>query len=322
MSNASGIFIFTKDRPEVFKSTLNFINKNEKHIYVIDDSVLSVNQLDNKKASNEHHLHYLGKSEFNQFISQHKIKLSDYSFLLREPGNIEWNLGYMRNFALVYATSLKLSKALFIDDDITVTDIQVIDRLFELTDRYMFAGAHISGMLDDSILGHVATAMEMPNERMLSGGCLAFNVNKVNHYFLNNYNEDWIWLYLQFATKSYIQTGEVFQAISEPLKSYRENGVFQEFGERALEGVMVSCHLNDLNLLISGEFWINTIRERIKYLQELRSIAIKLSKNEFVTIIEFIETQTKGYDAPTMCQVFENYFLKLESFKKLTDSLP
>lgn len=321
MNNKLGVFLFTKDRPAVFGQTLKNIMRANHRIFIIDDSLHKSNQTKNEEITNKNGCSYLGIKAFQDFMSSYKLDPDIASFLLNRPGVPEWNLGYMRNFALLYAKSLKLEIILFMDDDITVTDKNLINELFGLTNLYHFTGAHISGMVDDSILGHIATALNKPSERTLSGGFMAFCPTKVQHYFLNFYNEDWIWLFLHYAPNDSIQTGEVFQAISDPLKSYKRNGVFQEFGERLLEAVMVSCHQGEHALLASEDFWSSIVKERNNYLTELRADAARLGRHDFIMVIDFIEKKANDIDAKILHHIFQNYFLNLRSFEQIYQSL-
>src|ERR1035437_8572337 len=239
MTTKEAIFIFTKDRPETLNKTLDSIQHVQYTKFVIDDSVKPENLKSVSQICNEYpNCIYLGKMEFNQFTSSQGIDFPKFDFLLREVGSMEWNLGYARNFALLYSKYLGLEKVLFTDDDIQVPYLKLIEELFQSINNYQFVGANILGLVDDSALGHIATDLGINNERMLSGGFMVFNPNKIEHFFLNNYNEDWIWLFLQLKEKEYLQTGEVFQELTNPLTSYKTKVIFQEFGEIALDGIL------------------------------------------------------------------------------------
>lgn len=321
MIDNTGIFIFTRDRPETLRLTLLSIASVNHSIFLIDDSIEEGNQLINQKFSREYHCTYLGKKEFAHFTKANQIDLEVYSFMLREPGKIEWSLGYARNFALIYAKSKKLEKVLYTDDDIQVPDINVIESLFEAINDYAFVGAHISGLVDDSALGHIATDLGIINERMLSGGFLVFNPYTIECNFLNNYNEDWIWLFLQLKEKKFLQTEKVFQAISDPHEKYERKIMFQEFGEILLDGILDLFPNGSYDSLQSPVFWERMLAERKEYLALLHETALKMRKEKYVPIIDHVQSNSQNFNPSLFSNLFEKYFADRTLFKRLFESL-
>lgn len=322
MSHNTAIFIFTKDRPHILAKTLNSISCVSHQKYVIDDSLLSANQdsvLKICKTFKE--TIYIGKQYFNEFIIEKNINLLRFSFLLREPGNADWNLGYIRNLALIVSKSLGLESVLFMDDDIEVENIELIDTLFSSLKHYRFSGANIKGLIDDSILGHTATDLGIENERMLSGGFMAFNPNKIEHFFLNNYNEDWIWLFLQLKDKAYLQFGEVYQELSNPLKNYKDRIKFQEFGEIALDGILDLYEKGNYKSLQQISFWKRMVQERLEYLEMLIEKGMGHHKEDYVEIISWVKYNSRNFTAELFCNLYQEYFRNQVVFLNLYNSL-
>ncbi len=307
--STESIFIFTKDRPVTLSKTLASIKSVSYSKFVIDDSICFKNQVSVSKLCKEYtNCNYLGKEQFKYFVSENEIEFPKFNFLLREVGNTEWNLGYARNFALLYSKSIHADKVLFIDDDIRVPTPKLISHLFQSTKHFQFAGANITGLTDDSVLGHIANDLGVFNERMLSGGFMAFNPNTIEQYFLNNYNEDWIWLYLQLRGKDYLQTGEVFQEYSNPLANYQTKIIFQEYGEIALDGILDLFKVGSYDSLIELSFWQRMLEEREEYLNILSENAKERNKSEYIKIIDWIKTHSRDLKAETFASLFEKYF--------------
>lgn len=318
----SAIFVFTKDRPETLNKTLNSIQHTPYRKYVIDDSVRQPNQKAVLQLCNDSlNCIYLGKEEFHQFITKYGIDLQKFDFLLRLIGNTEWNLGYARNFALLYSKSLGLEKVLFTDDDIQVPNLNLIEELFLSKNDYQFVGAHILGLVDDSVLGHIATDVGIMNERMLSGGFMVFNPFEIDHFFFNNYNEDWIWLFLQLKEKKYLQTGEVFQALSNPLENYKNKIVFQEFGEIILDGILDLYPDGLFENLLSLDFWQRILIERNEYLFNLEERAIAIKNQDYLKIIQYVNSNSINFKAIIFANLFEKYFSNRSVFNTLFNSL-
>jgi glycosyltransferase involved in cell wall biosynthesis len=127
MPTTEAIFIFTKDRPETLSKTLESIQPTQYKKFVIDDSVSVANQATVLNLCKKYpDCYYLGKSEFQKFVSDCNIQFPEFSFLLRELGSTEWNLGYARNFAMMYSKAEHFEKVLFTDDDIQVPNLNLI----------------------------------------------------------------------------------------------------------------------------------------------------------------------------------------------------
>lgn len=322
MTNQPAIFIFTKDRPNTLNKTLTSIIDIEFTKYIVDDSTTSTNQeLVSNLCATQSNCFYLGIPEFNNFIILNNIDFPRYAFLLRTMGQKDWNLGYVRNFALLYAKSINRDRVLFMDDDIQVMNSDLISKLFYSLEEYTFAGANIEGLVDDSALGHIATDLEIINERMLSGGFMVFNPEKIDQFFLNNYNEDWIWLFLQLKNKEYLQIGKVLQELNDPLLNYKTKILFQEFGEIALDGILDLYQTGHYDLLCDLLFWERLVKERKEYLNLLTLKAIKRDKKKYVEIIQWVQSNTTNFNAELFCQLFRSYFRNLEVFKKLFNTL-
>lgn len=275
MPNKKTIFIFTKDRIKTLNKTLHAIRNVPYEKYILDDS----ERLQNQQrvlalCTNYPKCTYLGKLEYEKFTSSQHIDFPKFDFLLREIGCTEWNLGYARNFALLYAKYLGSDKVLFMDDDIEVRSISLIDELFNLLNQYKFVGAKICQMTDHSILEYIAIDLGIKNPIMLSGGFMAFNPETINHYFLNIYNEDWIWLHFQLKNETYFQTGCVFQSSTNPFFKYKQRILFQEFGEIAIDGLLELFNGGSYDLLTEFAFWERIVKMREEFLNELLKKAI------------------------------------------------
>lgn len=315
------IIIFTKDRPETLRKTLLSIKSLSYSKYVIDDSVSLDNQIKvSALCNNNYNCNYLGIAEFKKFVLKYNIQFPIFDFLLRELGNINWNLGYARNFALLYSKSICADKVLFMDDDIHVYNPYLINDLFTSINDFLFVGANISGLVDDSVLGHIATDLGIFNERMLSGGFMVFKPNKISHFFLNNYNEDWIWLFLHLKGEKYLQKGEVLQELSNPLDNYQDKMVFQELGEIALDGIMNLFKEETNDDLINLLFWKRMISEREDYLDLLSKKAKEQNRMEYIEIIEWTKKGNSSFAAEFFLDLFENYFSQMRFFKSLYNS--
>ncbi len=309
-NNSAAIFIFTKDRPYSLKRTLNSIKCLQIEKYIFDDSYYKINHIKNQKIiSIIRNASYIGKDEFDNFTMQNKFDVSDHASLLRRVGYKEWNLGYVRNFALLFAKYLCIDEVLFMDDDIELIETNLVYDSFSMLRSYDFVGAHIIGMIDDSIIGYISKELDFDeNNRMLSGGFLVFNPLEINIPFTNFYNEDWIWLYLQSKDKTFLKNGEVIQALYNPFINYNDRVIFQEFGEIIIDGIIKIYKNDTVNQLMDEYFWEVVLNERIEYLKELHSLSKKRNKRLFFEIINWVLVNFSQFYSGLFSNVFKTFF--------------
>ncbi|MEO6832670.1 MAG: hypothetical protein ABI378_09385 [Chitinophagaceae bacterium] len=315
----TAIFIFTKDRPQILWPTLDAVLTTNHSIFLVDDSNKVEHQYTNagfcELAANSH---YLGQQAFENLIASIYGRWSRYpTDIFRNLGHPEWNLGYARNFALQYAKSCDFSRVLFIDDDI-IPSVKTVDEVFEALHDYDFAGANITGLTDDSIVGHVTSALNMPQGRMLSGGFLSFKPKKTNFMFLNCYNEDWIWLCLELCNKKCVRKGEVHQQLADPFDGCESKIAFQEFGEVVFDGVSTLGLANNCDLLATESYWQPIITERIGYLNDLEMLAASAHELRYQSILHEAKSVATSLSAKSFAALFENYITSLRSLCSLT----
>ncbi len=318
MDSNSGIFIFTRDRPSTLEATLMHLGHTDGTIFIVDDSEHYHNQKSVESISKNHRTVYLGQKDFTVFIDEHNIDSNRFSFLLRNLGNQEWNLGYARNFALLYSKALGLDCVLFMDDDIRSTTKGLIYELFDALNCYRFTGANITGLVDDSILGHIATSVNITNDRMLSGGFMAFKPSQIEDFFLNIYNEDWIWLFLQLKREKYLQEGDAIQNICNIIDNYQFKVLFQEKGEVVLDGILDLLDADSFNELEDDAFWDRIIEERKDYIKLLNE---KSKNEEYLNVILYVQNNFLEYNSKFYSNLFREYFANNVLFKTLYNSL-
>lgn len=306
--STGAIFVFTKNRALLLERLLRQLAEYEYPIYVIDDSSLEDQRHQNQLTiSRNRHFFYCGLEQQGIHLQQWR-SLNLPANTIKILGDGQWNLGFARNYALLIAASKKIQYVLFLDDDLLFLDDRQIKQQFSLLDTFDFVGATISGMPDNSIVGHMASALGISGEYTLSGGCLAFRLASADHFFLNNYNEDWIWLYLSRQGCRMTEHGVVLQESFDPFCDFEEKVLFQEFGELVVDGLQEEEIKNNPIHLCATSFWERIIAERMQYLSELQERA-KITQNKlFVKVLSWLFSKYPKTDAEEMASFFQNYF--------------
>jgi hypothetical protein len=144
--------------------------------------------------------------------------------------------GLKRNLGLLLARSNGWERIVFIDDDIIVPNPDDLRRAAALTDRYDVVGLHNIGFPDNSVVFHARRHVHDEQGTFIGGGAMALSPNRVNTFFPEIYNEDWLFLIdddrlLSVATIGYV-TQEAYDPYDDPGRADRE-----EFGDCLAEGL-------------------------------------------------------------------------------------
>ena len=262
------MFVLSKNRPQTLLMTLASLKHIDAQRVIVDDSPSLKVQSNVKKITVENGGDYHGQSEQLRLMDKLGFPLSSEFF--RPLGNSQWDTGYVRNYVLLLAASLRCDKAMFVDDDIIMREPGLYSRLNRSLSKYDFVGSRATGLIDDSVLGHLQRAMGDTVGEYVSAGFLAFKPPSVRYPFLNSYNEDWIWLYLHSRASKIARLGVVYHVPTRPPKGFLQEATFQEMGELIVTGVEVAVR-DDVYESTLGDvrFWERISKVRIHEIEEM-----------------------------------------------------
>jgi glycosyltransferase involved in cell wall biosynthesis len=303
------IVLITKDRPATLVKTLAQLEKTDINTVIIDDSTSTETGsiiLDKYKNQN---IVYHGKNEQNALLK--KFKGLGFENFIRPLASKERNLGFLRNYALIVSKSIANngSKILFMDDDIIIREPEQIYQIFCQVGAFDFVGAKITGMVDDSIVGHLMRACGGALYEFLAGGFLAFDINAVSEYFLDCYNEDQIWLFLHSPETRFKTFGEVEQQEYDTFENAISKALNQEFGEIIQEGSEEAFRRSNHGLLLKEDFWKEICEARVDYLDQLPKIAISTNlENVGLSVYRDLKEYHSKISHGAFVNVFQGYF--------------
>ncbi len=270
--NKHAIYIFTCNRPTKLESLLlemSLFQKGKYDIYIIDDTSKMETIEENKKIINRYdNLLYLGLRQYLDFY-QFSAGLQNCHIL----GDVTWNLGIARNFALDHSISLDYEKVLFLDDDITEINESKVIEGFSVLHKDCFVSCTLEGLEDNSIIGHIAKKVGAvdDDDKMLSGGYLFLSPASISSRFFNIYNEDWILQILENQKERIILPYSVCHNVNQDVKWTLDTVIFQELGELVVEGLLENKYALSMDYL----FWDVIIENRIRFIKEIKEEAIK-----------------------------------------------
>lgn len=300
--NKHAIYIFTCNRPKKLESLLfelSYTSKTKYVIYIVDDSSNRENIEENNRIVNKYYnTKYLGVRHYLDFY-----KISEGVQNRPILGDVTWNLGIARNFALDHSISLGYEKVLFIDDDISDIDNRKIEEGFSTLNEDSFVSCILKGVEDNSIIGHIAKHVGLidDGDKMLSGGFLFFSPASISKRFYNIYNEDWIIQLLEKHKKQIMLQYTVRHNVDQHANFSLDKALFQELGELIVEGLLE----NEYAISMDYQFWDVIIEKRIKFIQEIMDEAIKLNYDDGHNICDGLLKWLQQLDGYSLQQSIE-----------------
>jgi hypothetical protein len=321
MAKKRGIVIFVKDRTTNLDRLLTLLMPLQIEVIVINDSVKQLSsKLIKDIVYNQQAIH-INEDFYYSFLAKIAIDESEFNFLIRKPGVQNWNLGYMRNLALLVCKAQGFEEVAFLDDDILPLSSEQILDLFDQLSNCDYVGARIVELVDDSVVGHIVRQIEVPVEsNLVSGGCLFFCTANISNFFLNIYNEDWIWQLFNIATSKCRIHGTIRHLYCDPFIDSLEKVRFQEFGEVYLNGISNQI-TKETTLLASPDYWQKVLRTRLDFLSILAKNRTVAENEIYAPILQRALSETKTIKSFDLSNLYIAYRDNLPKFMRLYNSL-
>lgn len=152
----------------------------------------------------------------------------------------ESDLSFKRNLGMYFALLAGWCRVVFLDDDIVVPEWKDLAKAVGLLEHHRAVGLKVGGCPDNSVVCHANREVGGFQDTYIGGGALAVDVQAVDSFFPDIYNEDWFFL----SDVSSAVVGSAIQERYDPFKG-PERAEMEEFGDCLAEGIYT---LRDLDL--------------------------------------------------------------------------
>ncbi|MCL2467481.1 MAG: hypothetical protein FWF02_07945 [Micrococcales bacterium] len=210
----------------------------------------------------------------------------DTDAFIRLPGNAnssssilpEFDIPEKRQFALERSRNLGLHNIGLLDDDITLSDEDLLAARSSLSD-HAAATFYVLGHPDVSTLDHIERIVMRTKSRVSPGGSSLFlRVEQATGRFPKIYNEDWIFLLQQQRSENPIAVGIARQ---RPRMPYRADGAtrFEQLGDLLAEGMKARAEQDFDPMGGDIDFWNSIRRKQVRRVEGL----LALSEDQRIT---------------------------------------
>jgi len=172
-----------------------------------------------------------------------------------------YDIPLKRSAALDDAERRGLGAIGLLDDDISLTERDLLDLRRLLDDGADMVSFHILDFPDVSTVEHVERVVfRRPSEISIGGNCLFVQPASVRTFFPHLYNDDWFFLFAHVGAADIVSAGSARQ---RPYVPWEQIGRarFEQFGDIVIEGMRT--HLSEGRDAFAGEedFWRRHLRD-------------------------------------------------------------
>lgn len=256
----NAVYIPSLEHRQVSKPDLFQLSKyTEEIVFLYSDSVEYIH-LDNSTKVRIESLQSYQKFLFN-FISK-KGNIN---------AGIKWrksfDIPHKRSFALNDARNRGYHKILLIDDDVHLSEENIMMGIIALQTVADIVGFHVVDYPDVSTVDHLERIiLEKENIISMTGSCLFLNVETVIGDFPNIYNEDLFFFLAQSSPERIVSGGLIYQDYYVPWNSI-ERICHEQFGDLIYDSIKKRL-LGKTHERIN---WNEEIADRINRIQKIKS---------------------------------------------------
>ena len=185
------------------------------------------------------------------------------------------DLSRKRNTGLLLAHLTSWRRVLFLDDDIRDVSPRIVRAAVSDLHPGRATGMVATDFPDNSVVCHAARLSGRKQDVFVSGSALAVETTKIESFFPDVYNEDWLFLYDMVREGRVSERGVVRQAPYKPF-AHAARAANEEFGDVLAEGLMSLPHSGlpvDRGLDLS--YWDQAIDQRHQLLYGITADLLK-----------------------------------------------
>jgi hypothetical protein len=239
---------------------------------------------------------------------------------------ISWHgdLSVKRNLGLVLGRAVGWSTVLFVDDDIRDLGPTQVRHAAGSLQHHAAAGMPATFHPDNSAVCQARRLGAADQDVFVGGSALAVNVDRVESFFPEVYNEDWLFLAPYLERREVAAAGPVRQTSRDPYNP-DSRVAEEEFGDVLGEGMIGQLHTGPLSLTRSRAFWVRFLELRAEFIEETAEACRRISHRDAERALAALATaeQTRAHLSPdTLAQYVASWFTDLNAWRHHLSGIP
>ncbi|MCI2417422.1 hypothetical protein MOQ72_08295 [Saccharopolyspora sp. K220] len=179
------------------------------------------------------------------------------------------DLSLKRNLGLLLAKLLGWHSVLFLDEDITGLDVDEVWHAAAGLGDLDVVGLEVADFPDNSVVCHAHRLSGGHQETFVSGSALLVAADRVESFFPEIYNEDWLFFFDAVLRRSVGRSGTATQFAYEPFRN-PGRAAGEEFGDVFAEGLMELAHRRlPATAADDVDYWRRYLARRAEFIRQI-----------------------------------------------------
>jgi hypothetical protein len=176
------------------------------------------------------------------------------------------DLSLKRNIGVLLARLIGWRFVLFLDDDMTHISPTTVRRAASALGRYTAVGMAVHDFPDNSVVCHAHRLAGGQQDVFVTGSALVVECRKVDSFFPQVYNEDWLYLMDGLRKRAVACTGTARQLAYDPFAD-PDRASAEEFGDILAEGLVGLLHHGVPPERADEEYWTEFLSRRRQFIR-------------------------------------------------------
>ncbi|MDT7724788.1 MAG: hypothetical protein QOI21_1364 [Actinomycetota bacterium] len=179
------------------------------------------------------------------------------------------DLSTKRNLGLALAKLMRWKSVLFLDDDIEGIEPVHVARAASALGELRIVGLEVADYPDNSVVCHANRLAGSPQQTFISGSALLVDADRINSFFPEIYNEDWLFFFDAAQRGQIGRVGNVTQLPYDPFADV-SRATDEEFGDVFAEGLMELAHVKcPRSAAEDPHFWRRFLVGRARFIDSI-----------------------------------------------------
>jgi len=179
------------------------------------------------------------------------------------------DLSLKRNLGILLARLVGWRSILFLDDDMTGLNPGTVRRAASALSRYTAVGMAVHDFPDNSVVCHAHRLGGGRQDVFVTGSALVIDCRRIETFFPQVYNEDWLFLMEGLRRRTVARTGTASQLPYEPFADPKRAAA-EEFGDILAEGLVGLLHQGVAPANATAEYWDTFLLRRKSFIRRAK----------------------------------------------------
>jgi hypothetical protein len=231
------------------------------------------------------------------------------------------DLSTKRNIGLLLARMAGWQRILFLDDDIRL-DADLVRGAAATLRPGRATGMRAFDFPDNSVVSHALREVGVDQDVFVSGSALLVDTTRIDSFFPDVYNEDWLFLFEAVRFGQVSPFGEVSQEKYDPFAD-PGRAVREEFGEVLAEGLMSLLHYaGGTQRALTEKYWDTVLDQRRAMLRSIAELLEKSEKSDAAAAVRAAGEETDGFTGALLARYVRQWQRDARLWRGRIEALP